>query len=229
MKRNLMLVIFSVATLVFSYALTTPEEMLKNIKWFGQSGIKISTDKISIYVDPFMLKQSDKADIILITHDHPDHYSEKDIVKLKTNNQIIIAPFNINDTNIMLLPGNSITVKGIKIEAVPAYNIVKTNHSKSKNYAGFIITIDGVKIYHAGDTEKIPEMNNIQCDIAFLPLGQTYTMNTVAEAIDAALATKTKIAIPFHFGLAEGTLDDAKKFVSELTKKGVKSFIMKQE
>lgn len=230
MKNNIILTIFILITFSLNSAGTTPDEIIKNIKWFGQSALKINTGKISIYIDPYQLKKTDKADIILITHDHSDHYSKQDIEKLKTENQIIIAPFDINGKNILLLPGKFTTVQGIKIEAVPAYNIKKTRyHPKSKNYVGYILTINGIRIYAAGDTEKIPEMDNIKCDIVFLPLGQTYTMNSVQEAIDSAIAVKAKIAIPYHFGLAEGTLDDAKLFVSELTKKGIKSFIMEKE
>jgi L-ascorbate metabolism protein UlaG (beta-lactamase superfamily) len=228
-----MLSFFIIGIMFFAYSAEalTPQEMVKNITWFGQASLRIKTaEKINIYIDPYKLKKPDTADIILITHDHPDHYSENDIAKLTAKNQIIIAPFDIKGKNKILLPGKSITVKGVKIETVPAYNIVKTKfHPKTKNYVGYILTIDGVRIYDSGDTEKIPEMKNIKCDIAFFPLGQTYTMGSVQEAIDAALMVKPKIAIPFHFGLAEGTTDDAKKFVSELTKKGITSFIMKQE
>ena len=207
-----------------------PAEMVKNITWLGQASIRIKTDKLNIYIDPYQLKKEDKADIILITHNHSDHYCEKDIAKLAAKNQVIIAPFYTKGKNMLLLPGKSTMVKGIKIEAVPAYNIVKTKfHPKSSNFVGYILTINNVRIYHAGDTEKIPEMKNIKCDIAFLPLGQTYTMGSVQEAIDAALTIKTKIAIPIHYGLAEGTDADAKKFVEEVTKKGIASFIMPKE
>ncbi len=230
MKKNIIFSIFILAAFFLNGAGSNPDEIIKNIKWFGQAALKIYTGKINIYIDPYQLKNPDKADIILITHDHGDHYSKQDIEKLKTDDQIIIAPFNVDGKNTILLPGKSATIKGIMIEAVLAYNVIKTNyHTKGKNFVGYILTINGVRIYVAGDTEKIPEMDKINCDIAFLPLGQKYTMNSVQEAIDSAVAVKAKIAIPYHFGLAEGTADDAKLFVDELTKKGIKSFIMNKE
>ena len=113
----------------------------------------------------------------------------------------------------MLKPGAQKIVAGVKVEAVPAYNVVKTNfHPKSNNWVGFVITISNVKIYHAGDTERIPEMKDIECDIALLPLGQTYTMNSVKDAADAAIDVKARIAIPIHYGLYEGKEEDARKF-----------------
>jgi L-ascorbate metabolism protein UlaG (beta-lactamase superfamily) len=112
------------------------------------------------------------------------------------------------------------TVGNIQIEAVPAYNIVKTNyHPKEKKYVGYIITVEGVRIYHAGDTERIPEMKEFTCDIVLLPLGQTYTMNTVEEAAEAALDVKAKFAIPIHYGMYEGKMEDAIKFAELLKDK----------
>lgn len=230
MRKNIILSIFIFIAFFLNSAGSSPEETVKNIKWFGQAALKINTGKLFIYIDPYQLKNPDKADIILITHDHSDHYSKQDIDKLKKDNQIIIAPFDINGKNIVLLPGKTTTVQGVSIEAVPAYNIKKINyHPKGKNFAGYILTINGVRIYIAGDTEKIPEMDKINCDIAFLPLGQTYTMNSVQEAVESAITVKAKIAIPYHFGLAEGTEKDAKMFVEELKKKGMTSFIMNKE
>jgi L-ascorbate metabolism protein UlaG (beta-lactamase superfamily) len=112
---------------------------------------------------------------------------------------------------------------------VPAYNVVKTNyHPKGNKWVGYILTIDGVKIYHAGDTERIPEMQEFTCDIVMLPLGQTYTMNSVEEAAEATLDVQAKIAIPIHYGMYEGTVEDAKKF-QELLKNKVQVVIQTQE
>jgi L-ascorbate metabolism protein UlaG (beta-lactamase superfamily) len=107
----------------------------------------------------------------------------------------------------------SVERAGIRIETLPAYNIKKTQfHPRSAGHVGYVLTIDGVRIYHAGDTERIPEMKELNCDIALLPLGQTYTMNSVNEAAQAALDTKAKIAIPMHYDMYEGTPQDAERF-----------------
>jgi L-ascorbate metabolism protein UlaG (beta-lactamase superfamily) len=120
-------------------------------------------------------------------------------------------------------------IDGILIEAVPAYNIVKTNfHPKANNWVGYILTIDKIRIYHTGDTERIPEMKNMACDIILLPLGQTYTMNSVEEAAEATLDVKAKIAIPIHFGLYEGKAEDAQKFQA-LLKVKVKVIIKQKQ
>lgn len=226
-----LLSIFSLLFIVmFAFSQNKADEIVKNIHWFGQSSILIESTTANIFIDPVNIKKNVKADIILITHSHGDHFSKDDIKKISKEGSIVIAPFDIDGKNKVLTPGKSITIKGIKIDVVPAYNIKKTQfHPRTNNFVGYIITIDGVKIYHAGDTERIPEMKNISCDIALLPLGQTYTMESVDDAIQSALDVKAKIAIPIHFGMYEGTNEDAKKFVDELSKKGVKSFILNKE
>ena len=192
-----------------------------NIQWLGQATIRILTESNTIYIDPFRIVKPDQADIIFITHDHRDHYDPASISKLLIDETVVVAPLSCRDkinkmgiTNIRFLsPWDSTEINGVHILAVPAYNIEKTNfHPKSKNYLGYVLTIDGIKVYHAGDTERIPEMQQFECDIAFLPLGQKYTMNSIDEAANAALDIKAKIAIPIHWGLFEGTLADAKLF-----------------
>lgn len=197
------------------------KNMVNNIHWLGQAAVKITAAGKIIYIDPYQITSRDQADIILITHAHADHLSPADIKKIITKNSIIIATDDcmgkLEDLEVReikaIKPGQTLTPDNINITAVPAYNIVKTNfHPKSKNWVGYIITIEGIKIYHAGDTERIPEMKDIECDIAMLPLGQTYTMNSVKEAADAALDVKARIAIPIHYGLYEGKESDAKEF-----------------
>ena len=197
------------------------KSMVNNIHWLGQAAVKIAAAGKVIYIDPYQIEKEDQADIILITHGHSDHLSPGDIKKIITDNSIIIAPdncmgkledFDVRETK-SIQPGQSFSVGDINISAVPAYNVVKTNfHPKSNNWVGYIVTVEGIKIYHAGDTERIPEMKDIECDIAMLPLGQTYTMNSVKEAADAAIDVKASIAIPIHYGLYEGKEDDAIEF-----------------
>jgi L-ascorbate metabolism protein UlaG (beta-lactamase superfamily) len=196
-------------------------EMVNNIHWLGQAAVKVNAGDKVVYFDPYQIKEQDKADIILITHGHGDHLSTGDISKVTTENTVIIAPKScesdlssvIKAKLLLSEPGFKENVEGITIEAVPAYNAVKTNfHPKENNWVGYIITVDGVRIYHAGDTERIPEMKTFSCDIAMLPLGQTYTMNSVEDAAKAAMDVKSKIAIPIHYDMYEGTKADAERF-----------------
>ena len=123
-------------------------------------------------------------------------------------------------------PGDKVTIAGTEIEAVPMYNVEKTQYHPMENaWTGFIINIGGTRVYHAGDTERIPEMKELNCDIAMVPLGQVYTMNSVEEAAEAVLDTGAEIAIPIHYGMYEGSADDAKKF-KELLEGKVKVVIL---
>ena len=204
-------------------------EFAKTIQWLGQATVKITYKGQTIYIDPYQLKSTDKADLILITHDHMDHLSLSDISKISSKETKFIVAQPCADSlrkhgyqHIQALkPGESVTYNGLIINAVYAYNIKKPMHKKSSEYVGFVIGFDGVSLYHTGDTERIPEMKQIRCDIIMLPLGQTYTMNSVEEAVDAVLDTKASVAIPIHYGLYEGTKEDASRFAEILTKEGV--------
>jgi L-ascorbate metabolism protein UlaG (beta-lactamase superfamily) len=215
--------IISLITLILLSSSITAQHMktLDKITWFGQAAIKINHDGKNIYIDPYQMPEPDTASLVLITHSHQDHLSPEDLMLIATKNTPIICPESCEEqmrqegyTNLITVkPGSKITVDGIKIEAVPMYNVVKTNyHPKENNWTGFILEIGNSRIYHAGDTERIPEMKQIDCDIVMLPLGQTYTMNSVEEAAEAALDTGAEIAIPIHYGMYEGTEEDAKKF-----------------
>jgi len=195
-------------------------KLAESIEWNSQASVKIKFDDKVLYIDPYKLESFEKADYIFISHDHGDHLSLKDIRKIadETTKFIISEPC-INkvksleyDQLEIMLPGEKIDLDNIPVEAVPAYNIDKNYHPKENNHIGFIITLNGVRIYHSGDTSRIPEMKNFNCDIGMLPLGQTYTMDSVEEAVEAARDIKAKIVIPFHYGLAEGSEEDAVKF-----------------
>ena len=195
--------------------------LIDRIHWFGQASVKIEAGSRIIYSDPYMIKKQDKADIVLITHSHFDHLSVDDIKKVAATGTRFYAPpdciakikaagySNITEVR----PGFSEKFDNISIEAVPAYNVVKKNfHPQENNWVGYVIGIDDKRIYLAGDTERIPEMKNIACDIALLPLGQVYTMNSVEEAAEAAKDVKAATAIPIHYGVYEGTKADAMLF-----------------
>ena len=185
-----------------------------NIHWFGQSAFLIEDETMQIYIDPFKLPANlPKADIIFITHAHFDHFSMEDIAKIRTEHTIIVAPKDVaskfGNSAVAVVPGKAYNVGKLKVTTVPAYNIDKKFHPKANGWVGYIITLsNGQKIYHAGDTDFIPEMRKIVTDIAMLPCGGTYTM-TAKQAAEAANVFKPKLLIPMHYGSVVGSNADA--------------------
>lgn len=194
------------------------EEVYKNISWLGHDGI-LYQNKKTIYFDPFQITGGPAADIILISHDHFDHCSPDDVKKIQTKDTIIVTEADsakkLSGKIEVLKPGETKTIQGIPIEAVPSYNTNKDFHVKAKGWLGFIVTLEGVRVYHPGDTDLIPEMKDIKADIAFLPVSGTYVMGA-QEAVEAAKILKPKIAIPIHYGAIVGTEEDAKTFAALL-------------
>ncbi|MFO7889381.1 MAG: MBL fold metallo-hydrolase [bacterium] len=188
--------------------------MLENVECLGHATVKIKNDLV-IYIDPYKISDTDKADIILITHDHYDHLSLQDIKKIQKEETVIVIPSvaieGVSGNVKEISPGDSITVKGINITAVPAYNIKKKFHPKKKNYVGYIVTINNISYYHSGDTDRIPEMKDLNVDVAFLPVGGTYTMDA-KQAAKATEDIKPKVAVPLHYGSVVGSMDDAEEF-----------------
>ncbi|MGC9042795.1 MAG: MBL fold metallo-hydrolase [Myxococcota bacterium] len=200
------------------------------IHWLGHDSFRIDAEKI-IYTDPFRIKEGEKADIILITHDHFDHCSVEDIAKITKESTIIVTTPDCKEKLKgqvkTVKPGERLTVEGIEIEAVPAYNINKKFHPKGNNWVGYIFKAKGIRIYIAGDTDYIPEMKNFKTDIALLPVSGTYVM-TADEAVKAALDIKPKVAIPMHYGEIVGSDADARKFADALKGK-IEVKILKKE
>ena len=195
--------------------------MIENIHWLGHDTFRIDNDK-TIYLDPIKLEgEFPKADLILITHDHFDHCSPDDVAKLVKDGTVIVtiaaAAQKLKGDVRVVGPGESLVVLGIPIETVPAYNVNKFRspgvpfHPKESGHVGFIVTVGGVRIYHAGDTDVIPEMDDIEADIALLPVGGTYTM-VAGEAAEAASRIKPQVAIPMHWGDIVGSAEDAQRF-----------------
>lgn len=201
--------------------MSTP--LLDRIKWLGHDGFEITTDDLTLMIDPFQVAGQRQADIILVTHAHYDHCSVGDIAKLvKPTSVIVTEPESAEkltghckDIRIVK-PGDRLTVSGISIEAVPAYNVNKHFHPKANNWLGFIVTIDGVRVYHAGDTDLIPEMSGMSVDIALLPVSGTYVM-TADEAVEAAKEIGPRTAIPMHYNSIVGSDADARMFKEALT------------
>ena len=182
------------------------------IEWLGHASFKIKTDKVVVYIDPFHLETAEKADIILITHDHYDHCSPEDVEKIRKESTVVFAAGNCDvKVDAVMVPGQREEVKNVIIDAVPAYNKKKKFHPKDKKYVGYVIEIKGKRIYHAGDTDIIPEMEEIRAQVALLPVGGTYTM----DADEAAVAAKKigcDIAVPMHWGTIIGSKEDAEHF-----------------
>ena len=161
-----------------------------SLEWLGQSCFKIKSDRV-IYIDPFKIPEnSEKADLIFITHEHYDHCSIEDVNKIKKESTIIIAPqkclTKLGIEGKTVVPHQKLEVEGIKIETTYAYNVDKEYHMKTTNNVGYVIEINGKRIYHAGDTDLIPEMNALDdIYVALLPIGGTYTMDAT-EAAQAA-------------------------------------------
>lgn len=201
----------------------------RTIEWLGQATVRIDFNGNVIYIDPYHLNSSDQADLILITHDHQDHLSFEDIRKIADKNTHFVAASSyvkqLQQSGYKhiqsVVPGTKVTDLGLGISAVPAYNLIKTMHPRDRNYVGYLIDFDGIVLYHTGDTERIPEMQEISCVIIMLPLGQTYTMNSVEDAVGVVMDTKASIAIPIHWGLYEGTAQDEEKFRKLLETKKV--------
>ena len=196
--------------------------MLENIEVLYHSSIRINKEK-TIYIDPFKIDRNyNDADIVFITHDHYDHYSEEDIDKVINENTIIIIPEElltkllrkgINKNAIITVePNEKYMVQGIKFETIPAYNTNKTFHPKENGWVGYIIIINGIRYYIAGDTDITEENKQVKCDVAFVPVGGTYTMD-FKEAASLINEIKSKIAIPIHYGSIVGTEQDAIDFI----------------
>jgi len=188
--------------------------MIEKITWLGHASFKTGDDKV-IYIDPWKLGRVESADMILVTHSHPDHYSPQDVAKLQKEGTVIVTVADCagefrGDVRI-LRPGDSLKIDEVTIEAVPAYNTDKPNHPKVNGWVGFIIEMGGSRIYYAGDTDLIPEMDEIKADMALLPVGGTYTM-TAEEAAQAAERIKPQVAIPMHYGDTVDSRVDAEKF-----------------
>jgi len=204
--------------------------MIDKIHWLGHASFFIGCLKVNIYIDPFKLKEGlAKADIILITHDHFDHCSSEDVKKIHQFDTLIVGPKTIASKLPYpvksIKPGEIMRLDDVVIDAVYAYNPHKKFHPKSDDYLGYIVSVDNTKIYHAGDTDYIPEMKKIKADICLLPIGGTYTMDA-KEASHAANVINPKVAIPMHFGSIVGQKSDAEEF-KKLSRVCVK--ILKQE
>ena len=215
------------------------------LKWLGHSGFMIKNSKV-IYIDPYNLQNAElleKADFIFLTHSHYDHCSVADMGKIvKEGTTIVmtadcqskIARFNVPIKMEVVEPGQEATFGEIKVSTFPSYNIDKHFHPKEEGWVGYLIRINNVLIYHAGDTDKIPEMQKLtgysgqgKDFIALLPVGGRFTM-TAEEAAEAASLIGPSLTIPMHYGSVAGTEDDAKEFVSLCLENGINAKVLEK-
>ena len=186
--------------------------MLEGFTWYKQSAYRWKGEKLVVYIDPWGLTGDlPPADVLLITHAHGDHYVPEDIARVQGKKTVLVAPADVaqklsGDVK-PVKPGDRIDVAGVKIEAVPAYNIDPARlqaHPKSNNWVGYVLQLGGNTYYHAGDTDHVPELDRIRTDVAFLPIGGGGFVMTVDEAAGLAKAMKPKIAVPMHYGFYPG-------------------------
>ena len=190
-----------------------------NILINTQSSIKLKLNK-TVYFDPFKIeKEYHDADIIFVTHNHYDHFDESSINNIKNDNTIMVAPKSMESeirhikfkNYIFLNPNEETSVDDITINTIPSYNIDKPFHPRENNWLGYIVAIDNVSYYIAGDTDKTKEAENVLCDIALVPIGGHFTMD-VNDATDLIKSINPKVVIPTHYGSIVGDISDGKRF-----------------
>lgn len=189
--------------------------MSVTVQWLGHASFRISHGESVIYIDPWKLSGfSGDAAVVLVSHSHYDHYSADDIKAVSCEDTELIGSGDIVSGRV-ILPGETINVGDISIIGVASYNPHKQFHPKANNWLGFVIEVGSVRIYYAGDTDLVDEMKGLgDIDLAFLPVGGTYTMNA-EEAAEAAGVINPKQALPYHWGDIVGDRDDAKRFAEK--------------
>jgi L-ascorbate metabolism protein UlaG (beta-lactamase superfamily) len=198
--------------------------MIDSIHWLGHDTFRLD-GSTTIYVDPWKLAADAlDADVVLITHEHGDHFSPVDIAQIAGPRTTIVGPAVVTrglpDAGVVTIAaGDTVTAATATVTAVPAYNLDKVRasgelcHPPEAGGVGYIIELDGHRVYHAGDTDAIPEMKGIECDVALLPVSGTYVM-TAEEAARACDLIAARVAVPMHWGEHVGTEDDARRFVA---------------
>ena len=199
------------------------------IEVLTQSAIKLQGEK-TIYFDPYNIKDDyHDADYIFITHDHYDHYDEKSIEKVKKDTTKIIVPkcLETKKHDLVVEPNNSYKIDNISFDTIPSYNLGKSFHTKEMNYVGYKILLDGLYYYIMGDTDRTEEADQVKCDVCFVPIGGTYTMD-VQEAADYINYIKPTTVIPIHYGSIVGDMQLGNDF-SKLIEKNIKVLLLMKE
>lgn len=186
--------------------------MLEGFSLLTQATLRIKDSKtdLLIYIDPFKVQKMEKADLILITHSHFDHFDLGSIAKLYQKGCVLIVTKGCEEITkivakediLVVKPDEELVVKGIKVKTIPSYNFKPERlkfHPEQNEFVGYILTVNDKVIYHAGDTDNIKEIKALvnKIDIAFLPIGGTYTMD-VSEAVETVQIILPKVAVPMH-------------------------------
>jgi L-ascorbate metabolism protein UlaG (beta-lactamase superfamily) len=199
-----------------------PADLAQSIQWLGHAGFRLQVAGKVVYIDPYRSPAGPQADLVLITHDHFDHFSPEDLEQLSASGTRVIGPATVTEqlkgATVTIAPGETVELPGFDVTAVAAYNTNKLDsegkpfHPKESGWVGYVIKAGGRKIYHSGDTDVIPEMDQAAgADVALLPVSGTYVMTPV-EAAEAARRIDARIAIPMHWGTIIGSRDDAEQF-----------------
>ena len=200
--------------------------MTENITVNAQNSIRIDSRIGAIYIDPFQLDDEPKdAAYILITHDHYDHFSPEDITKVVGDHTILVVPEKMESKAqevagmmsrvVTVKPGVYKEIDGLEFETIPAYNIMKPFHPKGAEWVGYILRIDGKRIYIAGDTDATKEARTVKCDVALVPIGGTYTMDA-KKAAELVNEIRPSVAIPVHYGAVGGSPKDGDVFAANV-------------
>ena len=182
--------------------------MIDNIEVLFHSSIRIRSSAGVIYIDPYKIdKAYNDADYIFITHDHYDHYSVEDIKKVVGEKTVFVVPEKMENTISSdfrgygeirtVSPGNENIVNNVEFETVAAYNLLKPFHPKKSGWCGYILILDGKRVYIAGDTDATKEAKNVKCDIAMIPISGTFTIDA-KKAAELVNHIKPRVAIPIH-------------------------------
>lgn len=193
--------------------------MLERVTWFRQSALRWADEELTVYVDPWGTPEdAAPAELILITHAHDDHFQPEEIARLSGQGTKLVAPHDVaakltGDVT-PVAPGESHEVAGVRFTTVPAYNTREEAldfHPRANRWVGYVLELGGRSYYHAGDTDHAPELNEVKTDVAFLPIGGTYTMDA-PEAAGLAKLIGPQLAVPFHYGFVAGSASDGERF-----------------
>lgn len=210
------------------------EQVLDRIEVLTHSSIRIAgtrpdadeSGEPALYFDPYeVTDETHDADVIFFTHSHYDHFSPDDYEKVRKDLTIFVMPQSMakdaekagiaKDQIVTVTPGQSLRVLDVPVEAVAAYNTDKDYHPRENGWVGYVVTLDGVRVYVSGDTDQNEENSQVRCDIALVPVGGTFTF-TAEEAADFINDIRPAVAIPTHYGTVVGTKDDAARFAARL-------------
>lgn len=216
-----------------------PDMILDGLEWLGHSGFRLCLGSTTVYIDPFRCGEGPTADLLLITHEHFDHFSRSDVERLSGPETVSFGPPAVvehlaGDAH-ALVPGDEAEFGPITVRAVAAYNTNKLSsdglpfHPREAGGLGYLLEYGGARIYHAGDTDVIPEMDAAAgCEVALLPTSGTYVM-TAQEAAEAARRLAPGVAVPMHWGTTAGSRADALEFArrcADATGSGIETLVM---